>query len=68
MGDDTFGLSEKGKQTVVGVVSSICHDFDLGQAAVLNGLEDADAVRMLLYLLLVEAGLAEPLDFEEDDD
>ena len=59
--ENYLGLTDEGRKAVVGIISSICHDFDLEQAAALNGLDDAVSVKLLLMFLLAEARLIEPL-------
>lgn len=56
---DYYGLTPDGAATAVGVISSICHGYDLDQSATLNGLENADDVRVVLLMLCAEAGLVE---------
>lgn len=58
-------LTEKGKQTILGLVSSICHGLNLTAAAQVNGLETDDEARVMLYMLLVEAGLVPELDMDD---
>lgn len=61
-----YGLTENGKQTAVGIVSAICHGHDLDTVAALNGLEDADAVRLMLMMVLHHAGIIDTNDYFDE--
>lgn len=62
----SYGLTEDGRQTALGVVSAICHGHDLDTVAALNGLDDADDVRILLMLILNQAGIIEADDYFDE--
>lgn len=63
MEDEVYQLTEKGKATVLGVVSAICHGYDLEQVAVLNGLDDANSVKVMLMMVLAQAGIIDEVPY-----
>lgn len=60
-----YRLTDNGRDTVLGLISSLCHGFDIEQAAVLNGL-DSDAAKVMLMVLMADAGIIEIPDYELD--
>lgn len=61
-----YTLTEEGRQTAIGVISSICHGYNLEQTAALNGLDDEDAVRILLMMILHDAEIIDANEFFDD--
>lgn len=66
MSGEYYRLTPEGASTVLGVVSAICHGYSLDQVAALTGLEEADEVKVMLWMLCQHAGLVPPLEIDDD--
>lgn len=60
--DEVLAFTEKGRETALGVISAICHGYNLDQAAALNDLPDADSVKAIMLMVASEAGLIGPIE------
>lgn len=61
-----YRLTEDGRNTALGIVSAICHGHDLDTVATLNGLDDADSVKVMLMMVLEQAGIVDTGDYFDE--
>lgn len=61
----THQLTEQGQRSALGIISSICHGFDLEQAAALNGF-DVDTAKVMLMMVMSDAGIVDLSEFDDE--